>query len=127
MKNSLFSYFGKYFSVGIINTALHWLIFFLLIWLIELSSAWANLIAFTVAASFSFFANAIYTFKVQATRKRYFYFMIFMALLSFQTGWATDWFNLPKIVALVSFSGLSLVLGFLYSRYLVFNDNPLKQ
>jgi len=124
MKYPLFSYFRKYFWVGIINTALHWLIFFLLIWLIELSSAWANLIAFTVAASFSFFANAIYTFKVQATKKRYFYFMIFMALLSFQTGWATDWFNLPKIVALVSFSALSLVLGFLYSRYLVFNDNP---
>lgn len=123
MNNSLFSYFQKYVSVGLINTALHWASFFLLIWLLELSSAWANLLAFFIAASFSFFANASYTFKVKATKKRYFYFVGFMALLSFQTGWATDWLNLPKIVALASFSLLSLVLGFLYSRYLVFNNN----
>lgn len=123
MKSQLLVYFKRYVSVGVINTALHWVVFFFGVWLLGFNSAWANLLGFTIAASFSFFANANYTFQVKATKRRYLLFMAFMALLSFQTGWGTDKLGLPKIVALISFSALSLILGFVFSRYIVFNNS----
>jgi|SRR5690625_1290446 len=122
MSSPLFHLFRKYVSIGVLNTGLHWAVFFILVWLIELNTAWANLFAFFVAVTFSFFANAAYTFQAQATKKKYFLFTAFMALLSFALGWLSDALHLHPFMALISFSLLSLVLGFLYSRYIIFKD-----
>jgi len=123
MKTSLIGLFGRYATVGVLNTLVHWLVFFGLIELLAMSTAWANLSAFCVAVTFSFFMNAHFTFSAQATGKRYLLFIVFMGALSFGIGWLTDQLGLLPLVALVSFSFLSLVLGFLYSRYVVFAEN----
>ncbi len=46
--------FTKYFSVGILNTLIHWSIFGLLTVFLSTSQAIANLIGFIAAVSFSF-------------------------------------------------------------------------
>lgn len=120
MKTSLFALLGKYATVGVLNTVLHWSVFFLLVAAFEMVTSWANLLAFIVAVTFSFFMNARFTFNADATGKRYFLFVMFMALLSFGIGRLTDDAGWSPLVALISFSLLSLVLGFLYSRYIVF-------
>nr|WP_282559844.1 MULTISPECIES: GtrA family protein [Providencia] len=116
--------FTKYFSVGILNTLIHWSIFGLLTVFLSTSQAIANLIGFIAAVSFSFFANAKFTFKAKATATRYISFTLFMGLLSYLTGYAADQLRLPPIATLIIFSSISLVLGFLYSKIFVFRDTP---
>lgn len=112
--------FARYFSVGVINTLLHWVVFAALVYLAGTTQATANLIAFIVAVTFSFFANAKFTFKKKATGSRYVAFVAFMGALSYLTGFIADKVNAAPIITLVVFSAISLVLGFLYSKLFVF-------
>lgn len=123
MRASLGTLFTRYFTVGVLNTVLHWAVFFVLIGIFDLGTAWANLLAFFVAVTFSFFMNANYTFRASPTKSRYFYFVMFMAMLSFGIGWLSDYLMLPSLFALIAFSLMSLFLGFLYSRYFVFRND----
>lgn len=116
--------FTKYFSVGILNTLIHWSIFGLLTVFLSTSQAIANLIGFIAAVSFSFFANSKFTFKAKATTARYLSFTLFMGLLSYLTGYVSDQLRFPPIATLIIFSSISLVLGFLYSKIFVFRDTP---
>ncbi|EHO6297680.1 GtrA family protein, partial [Salmonella enterica subsp. enterica serovar Heidelberg] len=50
--------FGRYISVGVLNTAIHWLCFGVMFSMIGFSQAISNVIAFCVAVTFSFFVNA---------------------------------------------------------------------
>ncbi|MGO2335395.1 GtrA family protein [Providencia sp.] len=118
----MFKLFTKYFSVGILNTLIHWSIFGLLTMFLSTSQAIANLIGFIAAVSFSFFANAKFTFKAKATAARYLSFTIFMGVLSYLTGYIADQLLLPPLATLIIFSGISLVLGFIYSKVFVFKD-----
>lgn len=112
--------FARYFSVGVINTLLHWVVFAALVYLASTTQATANLIAFIVAVTFSFFANAKFTFKKKATCGRYVAFVGFMGVLSYLTGFIADKVNAAPIITMVAFSAISLVLGFLYSKLFVF-------
>ena len=89
--------FSRYTVIGIANTVIHWQLFFVFRAAFELSQAVSNLLAFCVAASFSFYVNAIYTFAMPASWPRYGLFMLCMG-------------------------GLSLVCGFLLSRWVVFRE-----
>ncbi|MGK5721441.1 GtrA family protein [Proteus mirabilis] len=73
--------FARYFSVGVINTLLHWVVFGIFVYLVTTTQATANLIAFIIAVTFSFFANAKFTFKKKATGRRYIAFTVFMGVL----------------------------------------------
>lgn len=118
--NVMIQLFARYFSVGVINTLLHWVVFAALVYLASTTQATANLIAFIVAVTFSFFANAKFTFKKKATGDRYVAFVGFMGVLSYLTGFIADKVNAAPIITLVAFSAISLVLGFLYSKLFVF-------
>ncbi|MBJ9598129.1 GtrA family protein [Citrobacter werkmanii] len=59
--------FGRYVSVGVLNTAIRWLCFGALFSLIGLGQSISNLVAFCVAVTFSFLVNAKWTFKSKAT------------------------------------------------------------
>jgi len=118
--------FSKYASIGVLNTLLHWFTFYMLVWAAGCGQALANLLAFIVAVTFSFFMNARYTFKAKASRTRYLCFVLFMAGLSFATGWIGDHYVLPPLVTLIVFSLISLVVGFFYSRYVVFREKADK-
>ncbi|WP_044172670.1 GtrA family protein [Phytobacter massiliensis] len=114
--------FSRYVSVGVINTALHWLCFGALFHFFGANQAVSNLVAFCIAVTFSFFANARWTFKTKATSVRYIAFVVFMGILATLTGFIADAFNAPPVVTLIVFSGFSLVAGFIYSRFIVFRD-----
>ncbi|QJT81348.1 GtrA family protein [Kosakonia sp. MUSA4] len=114
--------FSRYVSVGVVNTAIHWLVFGLLIHLVSMTQATANLIAFCVAVTFSFFANARWTFKTKVTYSGYIMFVLFMGFMAGLTGYLSDIMKVPPLITLVAFSAISLACGFIYSKLIVFRD-----
>lgn len=118
---SAIALFSKFASVGVLNTAIHWLSFFTLTYL-GYNQALSNLIAFSIAVTFSFFANSKFTFNSKISVNRYLLFTAFMGALAFLFGFLADAWKLHEVVTLVLFSGTSLVVGFLFSRYIVFKE-----
>lgn len=114
--------FSRYVSVGLINTALHWLCFGVLLHFFGVTQAIANIIAFCAAVTFSFFANAKWTFKSKATSGRYIAFVTFMGIMAGLTGYIADTTGAPPVITLIVFSGISLIAGFIYSKFIVFRD-----
>lgn len=114
--------FSRYLSVGVINTLLHWATFLLLNIGIGLAQSWSNLLAFAVAVTFSFFANARFTFHAEATLIRYLLFTGAMGGASYLVGAVADALALFPLITLVMFSALSLVLGFAFSQWVVFKE-----
>ncbi|MBJ8401658.1 MULTISPECIES: GtrA family protein [Citrobacter] len=114
--------FAKYTSVGVVNTLIHWVVFGTCIYVLSTNQALANLAGFIVAVSFSFFANAMFTFKSKASTTRYFLYIGFMGAVSAAVGWGADMLLLPPLLTLISFSAISLICGFFYSKFIVFRD-----
>jgi putative flippase GtrA len=114
--------FSRYTVIGIANTVIHWQLFFVLRTAFELSQAASNVLAFGVAATFSFYVNALYTFVMPASLPRYAGFMLCMGGVSLGVGWLGDRWRLPGMVTVVVFSWVSLVCGFLLSRWVVFRE-----
>lgn len=114
--------FSSYTVIGIANTLIHWQLFFVLRAAFDVSQALSNFLAFCAAASFSFYTNAIHTFGMPASLKRYLMFMICMGSLSLTVGGVADHWHLPGIVTVMVFSLTSLVIGFLLARCLVFRE-----
>ncbi|NMX68539.1 GtrA family protein [Pseudomonas sp. WS 5111] len=112
--------FSSYTVIGIANTVIHWQLFFVLRAALDLSQALSNFLAFCVAASFSFFVNATFTFGVSASLGRYLLFMLCLGCLSLVVGWMGDYWRLPGLATVAVFSLSSLLCGFLLSKYLVF-------
>lgn len=114
--------FAKYTSVGVLNTLIHWIVFAVCVYGLHTNQALANFAGFVIAVSFSFYANAKFTFETSTTTLRYMLYIGFMGTLSAAVGWSADMCGLPPMVTLVTFSGISLVCGFIYSKYIVFRD-----
>ncbi|ACS83945.1 GtrA family protein [Musicola paradisiaca] len=114
--------FTKYCSVGMINTAIHWIVFALSVYVFSQTQALSNVIAFCVAVTFSFFINARFTFNASATALKYIGYISFMGMLSLGTGKLADSCRLPPLVTLITFSALSLICGFLFSHLLLFKN-----
>ena len=112
--------FSSYTVIGIANTVIHWQVFFVLRAALDLSQACSNFLAFCLAASFSFYANALYTFDMRATLGRYLLFMLCMGGLSLLVGAMGDRWQLPGLLTVVAFSLISLIVGFLLSKCLIF-------
>lgn len=115
----MIKHFLSYFKIGILNTIIHWSIF-LTMFHFGVSQSISNIVAFLISMSVSFVLNAKYTFNKKMTIKAYIFFSLFMAALSFISGYCGDHFKLNPMITLISFSGLSLVIGFLYSKIVVF-------
>ena len=111
--------FIKYFGVGIINTIVHWGIFYILLYFGNLQSV-SNLIGFIFGVSCSYILNSIFTFKQALAGRKFLYFSCFMGGMSFIVGHVADLLDLPSLFTLVFFSAFSLVIGFLFSKYFVF-------
>ncbi|MBY7783444.1 GtrA family protein [Vibrio fluvialis] len=111
--------FTKYVSVGLVNTVVHWLSF-ALIYSLGISQSVANFSAFLIAVTFSFFVNARFTFKSSVTSRKYLLYTAFLGALALLMGKISDMANFYPLMTLVAFSATSLVLGFLFSHYVVF-------
>ncbi|PSS49951.1 translocase [Enterobacter sp. FS01] len=114
--------FAKYTSIGVINTIIHWVVFAVCIYIFHTNQALANFAGFVVAVSFSFFANARFTFEAKTTPLRYMLYVGFMGTLSAAVGWTADKCGMAPIITLIAFSAISLVCGFIYSKFIVFRD-----
>ncbi|WP_237886891.1 GtrA family protein [Pseudomonas sp. PGPR40] len=119
---ALWKGFTTYAVVGVANTFIHWQIFYVLNTAAELSQATSNFAAFCVAASFSFYVNALYTFDAKVSVFGYLLFVGIMGALSFAIGRAADVWRLHGLVTVASFSLLSLVCGFFFFRFVVFRE-----
>lgn len=114
--------FAKYASVGVINTLLHWAVFAGM-YALGYQQSISNLVAFCIAVTFSFFANAKWTFNAEATTSRYFLYLAFMGAMAAAVGWIADRLHVHPIITLVLFSGISLVCGFVYSKFFIFRES----
>ncbi len=110
----------RYVSIGVINTLIHWITFATGHYLLNLDQMLSNLIAFIVAVSFSFFANAKWTFKASAGLAQYILFTMFMGFMALTVGYTADKIHLAPLLTLIFFSALSMVLGFLFSNFVIF-------
>lgn len=119
--NKIFSNFSRYFTTGMANTLLHWLVFAIIYYSTKDQSI-SNLIGFLCAVTFSFFVNAKYTFNSKINMKKYILYLSFMGFMSYLFGWVGMKLQLPVLVTLVLFSLTSLLIGFLYSKYIVFKE-----
>lgn len=114
--------FARYTSVGVINTLIHWITFAICVER-GLQQSLSNFIAFLVAVTFSFFANAKWTFGSNATTIRYTMYVFFMGMVAVMIGSYADRMKINPVVTLVVFSATSLVCGFIYSKYIIFREN----
>lgn len=112
--------FARYATIGVINTAIHWISFYIILQTAAVTQALANFGAFCIAVTFSFFANARWTFDSETTTTRYLMYVIFMGSMAAFVGWFADVCKLPMLLTLVVFSAVSLICGFIYSKYMVF-------
>lgn len=118
----MLTFFAKYLTVGVFNTLIHWVTFFLCLRQ-GLPQSTANVIAFCLAVTFSFFVNARWTFNQQATALRYILYLIFMGAMAFGVGYLADRSGLYPLITLIASSALSLGCGFIFSRFIVFKGN----
>lgn len=114
--------FSRYVLIGAINTLIHWFSFGVFFYVFSLTQSLANVLAFCIAVTFSFFANAKWTFKSQATSGRYIVFVLFMGLIAGLIGYIAESIDAYPMVTLATFSSLSLVAGFIYSKFIVFRE-----
>ncbi|WP_397451635.1 GtrA family protein [Pseudomonas sp. NA-150] len=114
--------FASYVVIGLINTLIHGVVFFTLHIGLAISQAYSNLSAFAVAVSFSFYANARYTFNAKRSWSRYLRFVAFMGSLSLSVGYLADFYLLAPIITWLVFSAISLCCGFLYSKRVIFRE-----
>jgi putative flippase GtrA len=114
--------FTKYITVGLFNTAIHWLVFAAGVYIFSLNQTTANFLAFSIAVTFSFFANAHFTFKSRPKVRGYFLFIIFMGFMSIAVGKISDYYMITPLFTLIEFSFISLVCGFFYSKFIVFRE-----
>lgn len=70
--------FSRYFSVGILNTLIHWLVFSLCYYIFSFEQSISNLIGFVIAVIFSFFMNAKFTFNQQISSIKFISYIGFM-------------------------------------------------
>lgn len=117
------SEFICYGFVGLANTAIHALVFFLLVIVASYSQAFANLIAFFVAVTASFFLNAHFTFRQKPTISKFLRMSAVMALLSLTSGHLGDVFSLNPLATFIFWCAISYVAGFLLSRFFVFQQS----
>jgi len=114
--------FIKYTLVGGLNTLIHWVSFAGAYYLISLNQMLSNFIGFCIAVTFSFFVNAKWTFESEQTAIKYFMYVGFMGAVAMLFGYIGDKMALNPIFTLISFSAISLFIGFLYSKFIVFRS-----
>lgn len=112
----------NYIIVGLMNTSIHWIAFIVCLEFVKIHQSVSNVIGFAISVTFSFFANSKITFKQKGTLNKYIQFIVVMGLISYSVGYTADRIHLNPILTLMSFSSISLVLGFLYSRFVIFRE-----
>lgn len=109
----------NYGAIGILNTIVHWISFYIILKLISFQSI-SNLLAFLVAVLFSFYMNGRFTFKKRVTPLKMVVYILIMGGVNCISGFFSDIYNMQPVITLIISTILSFILGFLFSKYLVF-------
>lgn len=112
--------FSAQTAIGFAGTLIHWQIFFVLTSAVQTTQSASNFAAFCIAAAFSFYMNALYTFETGTSVLAYLGFMGVMSVLSYGTGVFGDVRSLPGLATLSVFSLLNLLLGYCFFRFVLF-------
>jgi len=108
-----------YSIIGVLNTAVHWFVFYILFELTSFQSL-SNLIAFLFAVVFSFYMNGKFTFKKDIRLNKMILYIFIMGGINFLLGFVSDLNNFSPFFTLIVSFILGPVIGFLLSKYLVF-------
>ncbi|SDX51414.1 MULTISPECIES: GtrA family protein [unclassified Pseudomonas] len=103
--------------IALVNGLIHWQVFFVCYGAAGLPQATSNLAAFCVAAAFSFYLNALYIFEPGESWRGYVLLNGVMGALSYGIGSIGDAWNSPGWTTLVSYSLLSLSMGYGFFRF----------
>ncbi|WP_415773424.1 GtrA family protein [Pseudomonas sp. LB3P38] len=114
--------FSSYMVIGVVNALILWQIFFVLTVAADLRQAASNLAAFCVAASFSVYLHALYTFESKATVLGYLLFSTVMGVVSYGVGRIADLWQVQGLVTVTSFWLLNLIGEFFFFRFVVFRE-----
>lgn len=106
--------------IGMVDAFIHWQIFFVLYIAVGLDQAASNFAAFCVAASFSFYVNALYRFERETSVFAYLMFIVVMGALSFGVGVIADARHLPGLVTVAVFSLMNTLSGYCFFRFVLF-------
>ena len=110
--------FLKFGIVGLANTTIHWCVFFVVFYALPIQAV-SNVAGFLCAVTFSFFANARYTFKGRASVRRYLAYVTGMGMISLLIGLYGDWAQTWPVVTLLLSSGSGLCLGYFVARFVL--------
>lgn len=112
--------FVRYACVGGANTLIHALVFFSLVHGANAGQGSANVAGFLMAVTFSYLANARWTFRARMSLPRYLLFTAAMAMIAYGTGQLGQGLAWPPLLTFCLFSALSLALGYALARGVVF-------
>lgn len=116
-----FKQFICFCLIGLINTAIHFIVFISLLKFIPYQSI-DNFVGFTFGLLFSFFTNAKFTFKQKATKYKFLKMLIVSGSLSFIFGVIGDFFCLNPILTFVLYIIINPIFSFLFIKKIVFNE-----
>ena len=114
---------STYAGIGIANTLIYWQLFFVLTTAAELSQAASNVSAFLVAATFSVYMHALYTFHAKESVLCYLAYVGGMGVMSYVVGHFADAWRIQGWVTVASFSLLSLIGGLCFFRCVLLNEH----
>jgi len=120
--------FIKFCIIGVLNTIIHTIIYNLIrnkLGSNDLSGTIANTIAFISASIFSYFANSIFTYKVEIQRKTFLLSaVVFTVKLFFSDGLEYLFsyiFTKLSLLSLIKFNPIFITIIILPMQFLVFN------
>lgn len=108
-----------YGLIGLINTAVHFVVFWGIV-NIGASQAISNALGFTTAVIISFILNAHFTFRQIPTLRRFLRMYGSMLFVSWSFGWIGDTFELLPAITFLIYCIINPIVGFLVTKYFVF-------
>lgn len=120
--NPVFRQFAVFCVIGVVNTAISFVVFYICISLGAPQSV-ANLLSFVAGAVNSFLMNSRFTFQAPLRLARFVRFLALMSVLSFLYGAMGDYLSLNPFVTFISYAVLCPVLSFALTKFLVFSNH----
>ncbi|MDU3724375.1 MAG: GtrA family protein [Clostridium celatum] len=117
--------FIKFAIVGVLNTLLNWIIFFVLSGM-GVYYIVANVIAYTVATAHSYFWNSIWVFKytegskAKASIKFIILNIVGLILNTSILFLLVDLFNINKFISLILTTGIVMIINYIFNKIWVF-------
>ncbi len=111
--------FSIYALIGVFNTSIHWIVFYVF-YSLNFEQSYCNILAFMCAASSSYQVNSRYNFRIKPKKTKYICFIIGMGIINYLIGFNSENIGLSPLLTLVTSSVSSLFLGFIFSRFFIF-------